>query len=253
VDVTLKTLIELQQTDQALAQLTAQIESSPRQVQTLREELSQFSRQGEEAKGRLAANQKERRNLDGDLQEIRAKIAKHKDQLYELKTNEQYKAMLHEIETEEGNARKVEDRILERMLESEQIEKSIREADLRLQSEKQRVETKVEVLESDREAAERRRDNLLALRKTLASGLSADLYELYAKLAKARNGMAVAEVRDGFCGGCHVRLRPQSYNDLRNSESLVTCETCGRILYYVPTEIDAADEPEAASRQQANL
>ncbi len=253
MDVVLKTLIQLQQADQALSQLTAQIESSPRQVKALRDELSQFVRAGEDAKLHLASSQKERRSLDGDLQEIRAKIAKHKDQLYELKTNEQYKAMLHEIETEESNARKMEDRILEKMLESEQIEKSIRDATARLESEKQHVETKVDALDANREAAERRRDNLLSLRNTLVAGLPAEIYELYAKLAKARNGMAVVEVRDGYCGGCHVRLRPQSYNDVRSDESLVTCETCSRILYYVPTDVPASDEEETSSHHQANV
>ena len=44
----------------------------------------------------------------------------------------------------------------------------------------------------------------------------------------------VAEARDGICTICHVRLRPQVFNDVRRNEAIVQCESCQRILYYVP-------------------
>ncbi len=108
----LKILIELQQVDRNISELTSKIDSSPHEIQALKEQLNEFTRTLDERKARLSANQKERRDLEGDLQTIRAKISRHKDQLYEVKTNEQYRAMLKEIEGEEENIRKVEDRIL---------------------------------------------------------------------------------------------------------------------------------------------
>jgi uncharacterized protein len=252
VDAELKTLIDLQQIDQALSHLRNTIEAAPVQVQTLKTQLDQFISATEEQKTRQAANQKERRQLEGDIQEIRAKIAKHKEQLYQVKTNEQYRAMLKEIDVEEGNIRKVEDRILEAMLEGERIEQTIREATTRLGSEKQRVEAEVVQLESDRKEAERQRGEAEARRGILVGALNKAIYAQYEKLLRARNGMALAQVRDGFCAGCHVRLRPQAYNDVRTKDGLLTCETCSRILYYVePPAEEASTEGLETGRHAA--
>jgi len=247
----LKTLIELQQVDRSISELTSKIDSSPLEIQALQAQIHEFTRDLDESKSRLSANQKERRDLEGDLQTIRAKISKHKDQLYEVKTNEQYRAMLKEIEGEEENIRKVEDRILEKMVEAEQIDKLIREASGRLDSEKARVQNEVSRLEALRRESERARNQSQARREELAKALSEETLGLYEKLRKARNGMALAEVRDGLCTGCHVRLRPQAYNDVRSSDLLLTCETCSRILYYIPQPESAAGDEMTAEQRAA--
>jgi predicted nucleic acid-binding Zn-ribbon protein len=77
------------------------------------------------------------------------------------------------------------------------------------------------------------RDELLARRKEIEAALSANVLDLYERIRKARRGVAIAEVRDGFCTACHFALRPQLYNEVRAQESLLTCENCSRILYYV--------------------
>jgi uncharacterized protein len=252
VDAELKTLIDLQQIDQSLSQLRTTIDSSPLEIQALHSQLDEFIRATEEQKTRHAANQKERRQLEGDIQEIRSKIARHKDQLYQVKTNDQYRAMLKEIEAEEANIQKVEDRILEKMLEAEQIDQTIRESTARLDSERKRVDAEVARLESERKEAEHQRDQAEARRTSLVEALSKATYLQYEKLLKARNGMALAQVRDGFCGGCHVRLRPQAYNDVRTRDGLLSCETCSRILYYVePPAQEASAEGLESSRHAA--
>ena len=93
----LKNVIELQQVDLRVAELTKQIESLPAQIQTLHSRLEEFVHAQEERKKRLAANQHERKDLDGDIKVIQEKIARHKDQLYQVKTNEQFRAMTKEI------------------------------------------------------------------------------------------------------------------------------------------------------------
>ena len=84
----LKNVIELQQVDLRVAELTRQIDSLPAQIQSLQSQLDEFIHAQEERKKRLAANLHERKNLDGDIKVIQEKIAKHKDQLYQVKTND---------------------------------------------------------------------------------------------------------------------------------------------------------------------
>jgi predicted nucleic acid-binding Zn-ribbon protein len=237
----LKVVIELQQTDQRISDLSAQIDALPSQIEALQAQLNDFIQAHEDRKRRLGANQKERRELEADIQEIRGKISKHKDQLYQVKTNEQYRAMLKEIEGEEGNIRKIEDRILEKMMEAEGLDKQIREAAARLEGEKARVAAEKARLESLRGADVAERERMAARRKELAAVLSETVLEQYERLRQWR-GVAVAEVRDGCCTACNVRLRPQAYNDLRSGDALVTCENCSRVLFWVEQPIAASGD-----------
>ncbi|MBI4165492.1 MAG: hypothetical protein HY508_07140 [Acidobacteria bacterium] len=245
----LKTVIELQQLDAQIAEFSAQIELLPQEVQSLETQLHEFIHAHEERKQRLAKNQKERKESEAEIQTIRARITKHKDQLYEVKTNEQYKAMLKEIEGEEAKVRAFEDRILEKMLEAEDLEEHIRDAAARLDSEKARVAAEVQKLQALRQEDVEKRNELQVRRDADAASIEPQLLSLYERLRRGKRGLAVAEVRDGMCTACNVMLRPQLFNEIRANESVVTCEQCGRILHFTEPPTDA---PEAAGDQLAS-
>ena len=249
----LKTVIELQEVDRGVAELDAQIGSLPAEAAALESQLSDFLHTLEVRKERLAKNQKERREQEGEIKEIQARISKHRDQLYEVKTNEQYRAMLHEIEGEEGNIRTIEDKSLEKRMEADEVEGHIREAESRLADEKARVAKETARLRALRQEDMDEREKLLARRKEMAASLNDDLLQVYERVRHGRGGVAVAAVREGFCTECHVALRPQLYNEVRSNEVLITCESCSHILYYVepPAESQGASDAsgQAAAQQ----
>ncbi len=238
----LKAVIEVQQLDQQAAELTVLIDSLPKQIQTLQSQLDDFIHAHEERKKRLTANLKERKDLEGDIKAVQEKIAKHKDQLYQVKTNDQYRAMLKEIEGEEGNIRQTEDQILEKMIEAEEIQKHVQEAAARLEGEKARVAAEIKRLEDERQKHLDERERVQKQRKDVAATLTASVLALYERIRTYRTGAAVAEVRDGLCTACNVLLRPQNYNEIRSNAAVMTCENCSRIVYYIepPAEEQAA-------------
>jgi uncharacterized protein len=238
----LKAIVEVQQFDQHVAELTKLIDSLPKQIQTLQSQLDDFIHAHEERKKRLVANLKERKDLEGDIKAIQEKIAKHKDQLYQVKTNEQYKAMLKEIGGEEGNIRKIEDQVLEKMVEAEEIQKHVQEAAARLEGEKTRVATEIKRLQDEGQKETQERERLLAGRKEVAATLSGDVLTLYERIRTYRTGAAVAEVRDGLCTACNVRLRPQAYNEVRSNSAVLSCENCSRILYYIEAPAESGGD-----------
>jgi predicted nucleic acid-binding Zn-ribbon protein len=90
-------------------------------------------------------------------------------------------------------------------------------------------------LAEDLAAAERDLSEATANRDALVREMPSGLIELFQQVSRARKGLAIATAtRDGLCSVCHVRLRPPVFQKIRQNDSIVQCETCQRILYYVP-------------------
>jgi predicted nucleic acid-binding Zn-ribbon protein len=237
----LQTVIDLQDVDRRIGELTSRIDFIPTQVKKIEDQLNEFLHAYDEHKRQLAANQKARRDFEVEIQTINGKISKHRDQLYEMKSNEAYKTMLHEIGGEEAKIRSIEDRILEKMVESEQLEQYVKDASARLDSERSRVAEEKKQLKAERDRDLSERVEAEGRRRALASSLGDTTLRVYERTRKSR-GTVVVQVVDGSCSGCHVKLRPQYYNEVRGSDSLMVCENCGRILHYVESPVDKAAE-----------
>ena len=233
----LKQVIRLQDLDTRLAELAREIAALPKYVAEIEKKLVSHQRKLEADRGALAANQKERRKCEGDIQLQEAKISKLKDQMVGGKiTNEQYRAFQHEVEFCQKEIRKFEDRILELMGESETLDRNVKTAEEALKAEKEQVEAET-VRARERTAADKKAaQELQAERTAIVEVLDRQLYQRYERVRATRKGVAVAEVVDGRCTACQIALRLQYYQDLKHGESVLTCESCQRILYYNPPQ-----------------
>ena len=196
------------------------------------------------AKARLAAALDRRRAEEKEVATVQTRLARYKDQLLEVKTNREYTAMLHEIETAQNDIRGREDRILEIMMESDELNAAIKQSESELKTAEREIATERAALE--KEIADLRGDmeKTAAVRQQLTAEIDRRVLSTFEHVAKNRKGVAVAEAKDGHCTICHVRLRPQVFNEVRRNESIIQCDSCQRILYY-------AGQPPAAESQPA--
>jgi predicted nucleic acid-binding Zn-ribbon protein len=230
----LRHLVHLQELDLAADRDRRRIADIPAASQALDERLVAASAALDAAKQRLAANQAARRQIDKELSAVSTRLSKFKSQLMEVKTNKEYQAMQKEMAVAEEEISTHETRMLERMEEADEIARDLKAAEAALKSEQAAVAAERTSLDEERVAAERDLDKVLSERGAVTSQMSGDALALFERLAQGRKGLAVAEARDGLCTVCHVRLRPQVFNDVRRNDSLIQCESCSRILYFVP-------------------
>jgi len=229
----LEKLIALQQADAEVARLREEIATLPRKVAAIESKLAGTRAQIEKAQQALAATQAARRKLETEIQDHRGHVSKYREQSLAVKTNEQYKALLHEIEFAEQHIRAAEDKILEGMVDSETREAALRAAEAELKAEtaeieKEKAEARSRTAEDEGLLAEQN-----AQREKMRAGITGDVLPHYDRVLHARK-TAVAEARAQKCTACNVLLRPQTYNDVRSNEQIVMCDSCGRILYYDP-------------------
>jgi predicted nucleic acid-binding Zn-ribbon protein len=245
MDADLDRLIRLQQTDTFIDNARGRISDHPALIEGLDSRLAAATAGLESAGARVAENQAARRSAEKDLAMIQARLSKFKGQLMEVKTNKEYTAMLKEIEAAQHEVGQLEDKILERMLEADDLAATQKAAEKRLASDKGLIGAERKRIGEETEQLQRELDEALARRTQLAVETSPAVLGTY-ETVRSRRGSAVVEVRAGYCSACHVRLRPQFVNELRRGETVVQCESCQRIL-FIPPQGASESAPQGAS------
>ena len=243
----LKLVIRLQEVDNRLADLRREISALPKHIGEIEKKLVAHERKLEADRAALAANQKERKKCDGDIQAQEQKISKLKDQTLEAKTNDVYRAFQNEIEFCQKEIRKSEDRILELMTESEPLDRNVKVAEAELKAEKAQVEAEKQVARERTAIDQKASADLQKERAEIVAGITPAVYQRYTRVCKMRRGIGVAEAVDGRCSVCNMSMRLQFFQELRRGDQVMACESCLRILYYNPPQAvdDAAQAPAA--------
>jgi predicted nucleic acid-binding Zn-ribbon protein len=196
-------------------------------------------------KTRIAACQAARREIEKDLAAVQSRLSKFKNQLMEVKTNKEYQAMQKEMSVAEQEISDQETRMLECMEESDALALELKTTETALKAEQSEIARERQLLEAERgqvaEALQRTGED----RARVAALVSREALALFDRVAQGRKGLAMAEARDGLCTVCHVRLRPQIFNQARRNDGIVQCESCSRILFFVPAASPAAPQQQS--------
>ncbi len=233
MDADLDRLIRLQQIDLTAEAARRRIADHPTLVQSLDARLASATEALETARTRVKENQAARRAIEKDLATVQGRLSKFKDQLMEVKTNKEYTAMLKEIEAAQNEVRRFEDRILERMLEHDDLAATEKAAEAKLAADKAVIAAERKQIEEETARLERQMEETTSARARLVAEVSSGVLATY-ETVRERRGTAVVEIKGGYCSACHVRIRPQVANDLRRNEIIFQCESCQRILYFPP-------------------
>lgn len=228
-------LLKLQTLETAIAEARSRIAAHPQRLHDADVRLNEARHAVEAAKQRLKDNQEARRALEKEAAVFQGRLSKFKDQLFEVKTNREYQAMQKEIEVAQGELGSVEEKVLERMLEADAITVEVKQAEAALAARQKQVEAEKKALGQELSADQATLAQATAERARLVADMEPRLVALFEQVAKARKGVALCTAtRDGLCSVCHVRLRPQVFQEVRRNEDIIQCDSCHRILYYVP-------------------
>src|SRR5579871_440854 len=170
-------ITRLQGLDSRIAELEREVAALPKHIAHIEKALDSHIRRLEADRAALAANQKERKNLEDEAKVETQKISKLRDQMLGAKTNEQYRAFQNEIAFCEQAIRKSEDRILDLMSEAEPLDINVKKAEAALQQEKQQVESEKARARERTAVDQKQLEELQGERKGLVAGLKAQTYK----------------------------------------------------------------------------
>jgi predicted nucleic acid-binding Zn-ribbon protein len=241
----IENLLKLQDVDKEIRRLQDEVAEFPRRVAVIEQKLAGTKAQLEKAQASVKADEAARRKYDTTINDLRGKISKYRDQSLDVKTNEQYKALLYEIQFAEKEIAANEDSILELMVNADARDKEVRAAQTELKAETAEIEKEKEEARQLTAKDEKLIAEWRARRDQIRTGINDDLLRHYERVSKFR-GSGIAEVRDQQCMACRVRLRPQTYNEVRSGQQTIVCDSCQRILYFNPADELVDQKPSSA-------
>jgi predicted nucleic acid-binding Zn-ribbon protein len=231
----LEHLVELQNLETAIEESRRRIAAHPQRVADADARLALAKEAVEAGKEGLKGSQEARREAEKEAATYQSRLSKFKDQLSAVKTNREYQAMQHEIETAQKDLGVVEERVLERMMEADALTAEVKKAEQALAAEQKAVDAEKKTLAEELTTVEAALEEATGKRSARIASLPPPLVSLFEQVARARKGVAITTAtRDGLCAACHVRLRPQVFQEIRRNDQIIQCASCNRILYYIP-------------------
>ena len=230
----LQRLIELQDIESRAAVAAKAIAEGPGRIAALDALLQSATAALAAAKQSLADNQTHRRAIDKDLISAQQRQEKYKEQLMSVKTNDEYRAMQHQIEAVGVEVGQHEERVLVSMLEVDDINAAIKKAEATLKAAQAKVTAERGAIENEVKSHQAALAELNATRAKVIGALdNKGVIDTFQRIAKVR-GSAVARAEGERCTVCQVRLRPAVFAEVRKNDQIVQCDSCQRILYFVP-------------------
>ena len=222
----------LQERDMRVAALTAELGSLPTQIAAVDDDLEGRTAKFDELKNRTRQVEADRKKIDLDVQSKQVAIARYKSQQQQTRKNEEFAALNHEIEHAEKEISTLEDSELELMEAYDKGLAAVAAAQKELllfqdkaKHRKTDLEKRTAALAAELIAAEEKQ-------ATAEQAVPEDVLPRYRRILKSKKDVAIVPIRGGACGGCHMKLTPQTVLTARAAEQLVSCDNCGRLVYW---------------------
>lgn len=228
----LSQLISLQETDLAIRRLNEEIAALPARQEQVERQFAEANREFLELQAAFEAAKAKRREQETTLEAEQQRHQKFKDDLMKARNEREYTTALREIDVTKKTVSNLETEILKLMEQVETLEKQVQERSPEIEARRQAVNAELAGIAASAEAAKQRLAALTGERQQLLDTLGPVAKATYQRLSRMRNGVVLAEARDYSCQACRMKIRPQVFSDIKRAESIITCESCGRILYF---------------------
>ena len=231
----LEPIYALQKKDRRLLKVLREIRDIPQRKSDIEAQLSGSKQKLETALDSKKHTEATLNEQELEVEVLKEKVTKYKQQQMEANTNDQYRAFVKEIGTVEDEIKALEDKEIQLMEALEQGKKIVDECEAKLKEERAGISDELAELDARAAELQERAEKLKADRMRAAENCDKQLLQKYSRILQNKKDFAVVLIENGeHCGGCHMKLPPQVIHDARNPTKIVGCNFCGRIVYNPP-------------------
>ena len=228
-------LIALQNADTNIRRLQAEIESIPERRAEIEKEFDQRAFEIRALEERRDNARHERTRLEAETFEQKQRAERGDRNLMSARKTDEYTAAIREADAARKQISAFETQTLEQMEIADQAEKELTERAPEVEKLGADMAERFKGFDEQARVQQQELDKARAERERLLNELPKPMSALYKRISsRIRDGVAMAEARNGACTACYMALRPQIMADVRRGTEVITCDNCNRILYYVP-------------------
>jgi predicted nucleic acid-binding Zn-ribbon protein len=243
----LQSLIALQELELRAGHAQRVVTEAPERIAALDAKLAAATAAVDAAKAAITDNQSLRRTVDKDLLAAQQRLDKYKEQSMAVKTNAEFHAMQHQMAAVKAEIDQFESRTLEIMMAADEAAAALKRAEAQLKADQSAVAAERAAIERDRDHQAQVVTACTTERKALVGKMTPSVVSTFEKVSRQRGGIGLARAEKERCVVCQVRLRPMVFAAVIRNDAIVQCDSCQRILYYVPpAAADAAAAPAAS-------
>lgn len=229
---TLEMLTKLQEIDHRVDELAHSRVDLPEKIETLKGQVRELEDLIAQDRSRLEQLEKDKRQEELGLKEAQDELKRYQEQLYRIKTNREYDAIQAEIDAQKEKISQHEENILNIMATSEEVTENMETREKELEGIQAENAPQWEQLEEDLSSLDDRIAAEADRRKNVIVRIDKNILKAYERIRQVKNGLAIVAIRKRACGGCFKKLPPQKIQEIRRTDRIITCENCGRILYW---------------------
>jgi len=237
VKAELQQLVALQTLDTSIRKLQTVIAAIPQRRAEIEAEFDQRAFEIRALENRRDDARQTRVRLEAEIADQKTRAERADRNLMSSKKQEEYTAAIREADAARKQISTLETHVLEQMEALEEAEAALKERADEIASLNSDRESKLKEFDKDAAYQSERLATLRSERERVINALPKPMSLLYTRIsARIRDGVAVAEARNGACMACFMALRPQAMAQVRKGEEVITCDNCNRILFYAPVE-----------------
>lgn len=229
---TIEKLLILQDRDRKIHRVQQELYQIAPERESLRAKAGSTQAQLEAAKNRVKQIESERKQRNLEVEAKKSQIEKYANQQLQTRKNEEYKALAHEIEMAKASIYQIEDAEIVLMEQAEIAQKEVARATAEANEAKRLADSQIAELGQREENFKKELASLQQGREELSAAVDESARNRYDRILKSKGDNAVVGIDHGVCGGCHMKLQQQLLVMCQARKELVTCSSCGRILYY---------------------
>jgi uncharacterized protein len=232
VQVELEQLLILQDRAQKIRQVEAELKNMPLERKSLDSQVTAASANLEATRDRSRHIEVEKKRLELDVGTRNESIARLKTQQYETRKNDEFSAIGREIERYQNEINALEDQELELMEQADVLKAQIAAEEKETAATKDSIAKQIGNLETKQATLTGRLEELKREREELAARVDEELLDRFNRLFASKGDAAIVGLEHDVCTGCHMKITAQTAVRVRGGKEIVSCEQCGRILYF---------------------